>query len=109
MAGAKSKIFFQNLQPTITTEIKKPRITTYRYQELASQQSPVLANIIIHNPPTRCDRQMNMIDIMSIVIIIFSLGVFYWFGRFTQNLIKQHYNINGLLYDLEVADKKKKR
>ncbi|MBT3284135.1 hypothetical protein HN807_01975 [Candidatus Bathyarchaeota archaeon] len=52
---------------------------------------------------------MNMIDIISGVIIIFSLGVFYWFGRFTQNLIRQHYNINGLLYDLEVADKKKKR
>ncbi|MBT7912861.1 hypothetical protein HN588_03030 [Candidatus Bathyarchaeota archaeon] len=50
-----------------------------------------------------------MIDIISGVIIIFSLGVFYWFGRFTQNLIRQHYNINGLLYDLEVADKKKKR
>ncbi len=52
---------------------------------------------------------MNMIDIISGVIIIFSLGVFYWFGRFTQNLIRQHYNINGLLYDMEVADKKKKR
>lgn len=52
---------------------------------------------------------MNMIDILSIVIIIFSLGVFYWFGRFTQNLIKQHYNINGLLYEMEEADKKKRR
>ncbi|MFA9494912.1 MAG: hypothetical protein ACERKS_03230 [Candidatus Bathyarchaeota archaeon] len=52
---------------------------------------------------------MNMIDILSVVIIIFSLGVFYWFGRFTQNLIKQHYNINGLLYEMEEADKKKRR
>ncbi len=52
---------------------------------------------------------MNMIDIISVVIIIFSLGVFYWFGRFTQNLIRQHYNINGLLYDMEEADKKKRR
>jgi hypothetical protein len=52
---------------------------------------------------------MNMIDIMSVVIIIFSLGVFYWFGRFTQNLIKQHYNINGLLYEMEESDKKKRR
>jgi hypothetical protein len=52
---------------------------------------------------------MNMIDIMSVVIIIFSLGVFYWFGRFTQNLIKQHYNINGLLYEMEEAEKRKKR
>ena len=52
---------------------------------------------------------MNMIDILSVVIIIFSLGVFYWFGRFTQNLIKQHYNINGLLYEMEETDKKKRR
>jgi hypothetical protein len=52
---------------------------------------------------------MNIIDILSVVIIIFSLGVFYWFGRFTQNLIKQHYNINGLLYEMEEADKKKRR
>ncbi len=51
---------------------------------------------------------MNMIDILSVVIIIFSLGVFYWFGRFTQNLIRQHYNINGLLYEMEEADKKKR-
>jgi hypothetical protein len=50
-----------------------------------------------------------MIDILSVVIIIFSLGVFYWFGRFTQNLIKQHYNINGLLYEMEEANKKKRR
>jgi hypothetical protein len=49
-----------------------------------------------------------MIDILSVVIIIFSLGVFYWFGRFTQNLIRQHYNINGLLYEMEEADKKKR-
>lgn len=52
---------------------------------------------------------MNIVDILSVVIIIFSLGVFYWFGRFTQNLIKQHYNINGLLYEMEEADKKKRR
>ncbi len=51
---------------------------------------------------------MHMIDILSVVIIIFSLGVFYWFGRFTQNLIRQHYNINGLLYEMEEADKKKR-
>ncbi len=51
---------------------------------------------------------MDMIDIMSIVVIIFSLGVFYWFGKFTQNLIKQHYNINGLLYEMEEAEKKKR-
>ncbi len=51
---------------------------------------------------------MDMIDIASIVIIVFSLGVFYWFGRFTYRLIKQHYDIYPLLYGLEEAEKKKK-
>jgi hypothetical protein len=51
---------------------------------------------------------MDIVDIISIIIIIFSLGVFYWFGRFTQNLIKQHYDIYGLLYDLEEIEKEKK-
>lgn len=52
---------------------------------------------------------MNMVDILSVVIIIFSLGVFYWFGRFTQNLIKQHNDINGLLYAMEEDEKSKRR
>ena len=51
---------------------------------------------------------MDMIDIVSIVIIVFSLGVFYWFGRFTYKLIKQHYDIYPLLYGFEEAEKKKK-
>jgi len=51
---------------------------------------------------------MDIIDIMSIVIIVFSLGVFYWFGRFTYKLIKQHHDIYPLLYGLEEAEKKKK-
>jgi hypothetical protein len=52
---------------------------------------------------------MNIVDILSLIIILFSLGVFYWFGRFTQSLIKQHYDIYGLLYDVEEIEKKKKR
>ena len=48
---------------------------------------------------------MDMIDIVSVVIIVFSLGVF---GRFTYRLIKQHYDIYPLLYGLEEAEKKKK-
>ena len=52
---------------------------------------------------------MEMIDIMIWVVTLFSLGVFYWFGKFTQNLIKQHYNINGLLYEMEEHEKKKRR
>jgi len=51
---------------------------------------------------------MDMVDVLSVVIIVFSLGVFYWFGRFTQKLIKQHYDIYGLLYDVE-EEKEKKR
>ncbi len=51
---------------------------------------------------------MDFIDAASIVIIAFSLGVFYWFGRFTYRLIKQHYDIYPLLYGLEEAEKKKK-
>ena len=55
------------------------------------------------------DGQMNIVDVLSFIIILFSLGVFYWFGRFTQNLIKQHYDIYGLLYDVEEMEKEKKR
>ena len=51
---------------------------------------------------------MEYIDVMSVIIILFSLGVFYWFGRFTVKLIKQHYNIYPLLYELEEAEKEKK-
>ena len=51
---------------------------------------------------------MDMIDMASVVIILFSLGVFYWFGRFTYKLIKQHHDIYPLLYGLEEAEKKKK-
>ncbi len=50
---------------------------------------------------------MDMVDVLSVVIIVFSLGVFYWFGRFTQKLIKQHYDIYGLLYDVEEKEKKR--
>jgi hypothetical protein len=52
---------------------------------------------------------MEMVDILSFIIILFSLGVFYWFGRFTQKLIKQHYDVYGLLYDYEESEKKKKQ
>jgi len=52
---------------------------------------------------------MDMIDVISFIIILFSLGVFYWFGKFTQNLIKQHNDIYGLLYDVEEMEKEKKR
>jgi hypothetical protein len=52
---------------------------------------------------------MDMVDVLSFIIILFSLGVFYWFGRFTMNLIKQHNDIYGLLYDVEEIEKKKNK
>jgi hypothetical protein len=52
---------------------------------------------------------MEMVDILSYIIILFSLGVFYWFGRFTQKLIKQHYDIYGLLYEMEESEKDKRK
>jgi len=51
---------------------------------------------------------MDTVDIVSVIIILFSLGVFYWFGRFTLRLIRQHYDIYPLLYEFEEAEKEKK-
>jgi hypothetical protein len=50
---------------------------------------------------------MDTVDIFSVVIILFSLGIFYWFGRFTVKLIRQHYDIYPLLYEYEESEKKK--
>ena len=52
---------------------------------------------------------MDMVDVLSIIILLFSLGIFYWFGKFTQNLIRQHNDIYGLMYDMEEIEKKKNR
>jgi hypothetical protein len=52
---------------------------------------------------------LDIVDVFSVIIILFSLGVFYWFGRFTVKLIKQHYDIYPLLYELEESEKEKKR
>ena len=52
---------------------------------------------------------MDMVNVLSVIILLFSLGVFYWFGKFTQNLIKQHNDIYGLLYEMEEMEKKKNR
>lgn len=51
---------------------------------------------------------MDIVNIVSLVLILFSLGVFYWFGRFTVRLIRQHYDVYPLLYELEESEKKKK-
>lgn len=52
---------------------------------------------------------MDTVFLLSLFFIAVSLGVFYWFGKFTLNLIKQHYNVYPLLYELEEQEKNKKR
>lgn len=52
---------------------------------------------------------MDKIDILSYFFILISFGIFYWFARFTRSLIKQHYDLYPLMYDVEQAEKKKKR
>jgi hypothetical protein len=69
----------------------------------------LLANIITHSRTDTDESQMDIVNVLSFIIILFSLGVFYWFGKFTQNLIKQHYDVYGLLYDIEEMEKEKKR
>jgi hypothetical protein len=49
---------------------------------------------------------MDKITLMSLGLILISLGIFYWFGRFTVKLIKQHHDIYPLLYELEEHEKK---
>lgn len=51
---------------------------------------------------------MDTVDVVSVIIIVFSLGIFYWFGRFTLKLIRQHYDIYPLLYELEESEKEKR-
>jgi len=50
---------------------------------------------------------IDTIAIWTVVILAFSLTVFTLFARFTIKLIKQHYDINMLLYALEEEEKRK--
>jgi len=49
--------------------------------------------------------------VLFYTIIVYAAAIIMigWFASFTIKLIKQHNNIYPLLYDLEEADKKKKR
>jgi hypothetical protein len=51
---------------------------------------------------------MDIVDIISWSFIAISLGIFYWIGKVTSKLIKQHYNIYPLLYELDEAEKEKR-
>ena len=52
---------------------------------------------------------MDYVTGMSLLLLGVSAVIFYWFARFTVKLIKQHYNIYPLLYELEEEEKKKQR
>jgi biopolymer transport protein ExbB/TolQ len=52
-----------------------------------------------------------MLDGVTLVtwaIFIFSILLFFWFGRFTLKLMRQHRDIYSLLFALEEEEKKKK-
>jgi len=52
-----------------------------------------------------------LIDIVTVItwgLLLFSLIIFYFFGRFTVKLIRQHHDISGLLYEFEEQEKEGK-
>lgn len=51
---------------------------------------------------------MDFITLVSLVLLGFSLVVFYFFARFTVKLIRQHRNIYALLFALEEEEKEKR-
>jgi len=52
---------------------------------------------------------IDKITVITWVIFLFSMVLFYFFGRFTLNLMKQHQNIYSLLFELEEQEKEKRR
>jgi hypothetical protein len=50
---------------------------------------------------------MDKVIIYTWGVFLFSMLLFYWFGRFSLRLIKQHKNFYGLLFELEEEEKKK--
>ncbi len=52
---------------------------------------------------------VDSITLMTWGLFIFSLVVFYFFGRFTLKLIRQHRNIYSLLAAFEEEEEKNKR
>jgi hypothetical protein len=50
---------------------------------------------------------MDKITLITWVFFILSMIMFYWFGKLTLNLIRQHQDVYGLLYALEEEEKKK--
>jgi membrane protein insertase Oxa1/YidC/SpoIIIJ len=52
---------------------------------------------------------LDAVLISTLLLFAVSGVIFYWFFRFTVNLIKQHNNVYPLLYELEEAEKKKEK
>lgn len=51
---------------------------------------------------------MDVVLVSTILIYAVAIVIFILFGMFTVKLIKQHYDIYPLLYDLEEVEKKKR-
>jgi len=50
---------------------------------------------------------IDSITAISLFFIMISIGIFWYFGRWTVRLIRQHQDIYPLLYALEEEEKKK--
>ena len=50
---------------------------------------------------------IDTITVISLFFIAVSVGIFWYFGRWTVRLIRQHQNIYPLLYALEEEEKKR--
>ncbi len=53
--------------------------------------------------------EIDIVLVYTILIYLAAFAMLAWFARFTIKLIKQHNDIYPLLYDIEEAEKKKKR
>ncbi len=53
-------------------------------------------------------RTLDVVLVSTVLIYAVVIVIFILFGRFTMKLIKQHYDIYPLLYDIEEAEKKKR-
>ena len=64
---------------------------------------------VFKNPPqfTKCEGGLDNITVLTWMFFILSLLIFYLIGRFTLNLIKQHYNIYDILFEIEEEETKK--
>ena len=52
---------------------------------------------------------IDAITVISLFFIAVSLGIFWYFGRWTIRLIRQHQDILPLLYALEEEEKRKEK